>query len=111
MTGTTCDMCSGQGKIIRMYDGCTIRCPKCFGSSNPAPTSRPPAEIMERKQLAHRQNKTPRNLRWTHQRDKSSGKLRRALRSLWGWIFDPLIFLWERIFATLIFLWKRILEI
>ena len=91
-------MCSGYGKIIRLSDGRSIRCPKCFGSSNPAPTDRPPAEILERKQRASRQNKTP-------------GKLRRALRSLWEWIFDPLIFLWERIFAALRFLWKRILEL
>ena len=91
-------MCSGYGKIIRLSDGRMIRCPKCFGPSNPAPTGRPPAEILERKQRASRKNKTP-------------GKLRRALRYLWEWIFNPLIFLWEGIFAALRFLWKRIFEL
>ena len=43
----TCDMCLGHGKIIRFSDGSLIRCPKCFGSSTPAPpaATRPPAEI------------------------------------------------------------------
>ena len=99
MTSPTCDMCLGHGKIIRFSDGRLIRCPKCFGSSKPAPpaASRPPAEILERKQQDHR-------------RDKNPGKLRRAVGFLWSWIFDPLIFLWERIFATLRFLWERIFE-
>ena len=99
MTGATCDMCSGYGEIIGLSDGRPVRCPKCFGSSKPAPpaASRPPAEILERKQKDHR-------------RDKNPGKLRRAVGFLWTWIFDPIIFLWERIFAALRFLWKQIFE-
>ena len=99
MTGDTCDMCLGHGKIIRFSDGSLIRCPKCFGSSTPAPpaASRPPAEILERKQQDRRRDETP-------------GKLRRAIGSLWTWIFDPIIFVWERIFATLRFLWEQILK-
>ena len=97
MTSATCDMCSGYGKIIRLHDGRMVRCPKCFGSSNPAPASSPPAEILERKQRAHRQDKGP-------------GKLRRALGSLWEWFFDPLRFLWERILDALRFLWEQIFK-
>ena len=87
MTGPTCDMCLGHGKIIRFSDGRLIRCPKCFGSSKPAPpaASRPPAEIMERKQQDRRRDETP-------------GKLRRPLGPLWKRIFDPLGSLWKRIF-------------
>ena len=107
MTGATCDMCLGHGKIIRFSDGRLIRCPKCFGSSKPAPASRPPAEIMERTHRARRRDETPGKLRRAL---GSPGKLRRALGSLWKRIFDPLIFVWERIFATLRFLWERIFE-
>jgi hypothetical protein len=80
-----------------MSDGRPVHCPKCFGSSNPAPTSRPPSEILERKQRDRR-------------RDKNPGKLRRVIGFLWAWIFDPIIFLWERIFATLRFLWEQIFK-
>ena len=38
---TTCDMCLGHGKIIGLSDGRPVRCPKCFGASNPR--RRPPA--------------------------------------------------------------------
>ena len=87
MTGATCDMCLGHGKIIRFSDGSLIRCPKCFGSSTPAPpaAARRPAEIRERKQQTHRQNKTP-------------GKLHQAIAPLWERIFATLRFLWEQIF-------------
>ena len=87
MTRDTCDMCHGHGKIIRFSDGRMIRCPKCFGSSKPAPLAawRRPAEIRERKQQTHRQNKTP-------------GKLHQAIAPLWKRIFDTIKSLWEQIF-------------
>ena len=76
MTGDTCDMCLGQGKIIRFSDGRLIRCPKCFGYNKPAPPAapRPPAEILERKQQDRRRGP---------QQDETTGKLRRLLGSLW----------------------------
>ena len=80
MTGPTCDMCSGYGEIIQLSDGRPVHCPKCFGSSKPAPpANRPPAEIPERKQRKQRDRR----------RDKNPGKLRRALGSLWKRIFEP----------------------
>ena len=33
MTGATCDMCSGYGKIIRFSDGRMVRCPKALFAS------------------------------------------------------------------------------
>ena len=98
MTSPTCDMCSGYGEIIRLSDGRPVHCPKCFGSSKPAPpANRPPTKIPERKQRDRR-------------RDKNPGKLRRAIGFLWAWIFDPLRFLWERTLGVLRFLWERIFE-